>query len=259
MINPTSADSTILMNKDTDVVKPVSLFAGHELKPLPLHNGPVINNAPRYYWPGVVLLFIFCLLVSIKITDPKKIYRIILSSFSLQVAKQLYREDYRLSKRVSVFLSIGFVLTLAFLVHIVNNYFGLMLRGVNPLKQYLFFVAVVVSMYLVKLLTNYFLSFVFKTEELFREYVFNVFVFCQTAGIVLFPFVICLQYAKCPPEWLLYPGMVIYAGFYILRMLRGFVISMIEQNIGILYIFLYLCALEILPFLVLIKFLLVNF
>jgi hypothetical protein len=52
---------------------------------------------------------------------------------------------------------------------------------------------------------------------------------------------------------------VICLGFFVLRLFRGFLISVSEQNVGIIYIFLYLCGLEILPLLILIKFLMTNF
>ena len=67
---------------------------------------------------------------------------------------------------------------------------------------------------------------------------FNVFIFAQTLGIILFPFIICLQFTKYTAEWFLYPALIICAGFYGLRMLRGFIISSTEQNIGIIYIIL---------------------
>jgi hypothetical protein len=76
---------------------------------------------------------------------------------------------------------------------------------------------------------------------------------------VLFPFIICIQFSRYSTELFLYPAIIICIVLYLLRIFRGFVISVMEQNVGIFYIFLYLCALEILPIFVLIKFLLVNF
>ena len=179
--------------------------------------------------------------------------------FSLQEAKQLFREEFKLTKRMSVFLGLAFILVAAFLIQITNQYFGLILQEKSPLIQYVFFVCVLISMYLVKFISNYILAFISSNNDLGKEYLFNVFVFSQTIGIILFPFVVCLQFTKYPTEWFVYPALVICAGFYLLRMFRGFIISVGEQSVGILYIFLYLCALEILPLLVLIKFLLVNF
>ncbi len=219
----------------------------------------VLRAVNPYYWPIILLFCVFAIYVYLNVTNPKKLLRVFISVYSNQVSKQLYREDYRLSKSMSVFLSVGFVLIVSFLIYITNNYFGLILKGVYPAKQYLFFVSVITLMYIIKLITNYVLGYATLTSELNSEYTFNVFVYCQTLGVLLFPLAICIQFSKYPTELFLYPAIIICGLFYVLRFARGFIISVIEQNVGIVYIFLYLCALEILPLLVLIKFLLVNF
>lgn len=242
---------------DTLINNPISIFAEHSLQPT--HTTPVFREGSTSYWPGILLFLVFALYVSIKVSDPKKIMKVFASVFSMQAAKQLLREDYKLNRRVSVFLTFGFVVTAAFMAFITNNYFGLILKEDSPIKQYLFFVGVIIAMYFIKYITTYFLSYIIGEYELGREYFFNVFIFNQTAGVVLFPVVLCIMFSKFSPELFLYPGIIICAVFFMLRLFRGFVISTLEQNIGVLYIFLYFCGLEILPLLVLIKFLLNNF
>ena len=102
-------------------------------------------------------------------------------------------------------------------------------------------------------------SIITTKHELGSEYIFNVFLHSQVIGIILFPMVVCLQFSRYPIEWFLYPSMVIYILFFTLRTFRGFVIASSEQNSGFLYIILYFCALEILPLLVLVKFLVNHF
>ncbi|MBP8034202.1 MAG: DUF4271 domain-containing protein [Bacteroidia bacterium] len=251
----TKTDS--IANKDSLLAETSSIFSGHTLKPI--HTTPIFNASSTSYWPGILLFLIFSIYVLIRISEPKKILKIFISVFSLQEAKQLFREEFKLTKRASLFLAIGFVLVVAFLIQITNQYFGIILTEQSHLKQYVFFVGVICATYLIKFLANYLLAFISSNNDLGKEYLFNVFVYSQTIGIILFPLIVCLQFTKYPAELFLYPALVICAGFYVLRMFRGFIISVTEQNVGILYIFLYLCALEILPLLVLIKFLLVNF
>ncbi len=234
-----------------------SIFSGHSL--IKTHDYPLFNPSNPSYWPGIVLFFIFSIFVLIRISEPKKIIKVFTSVFSIQEAKQLFREEFKLTKGVSILLGISFILIMSFLAQVINEYFGLILNEYSQLNQFLFFIAVVSLTYLIKFSVNYTLAFITSNEELGKEYLFNVYVFSQTIGIILFPIVICLQFTKYPVEWFLYPAIIICGGFYALRMFRGFVICTSEQNIGILYIFLYLCGLEILPLLVLIKFLLVNF
>jgi hypothetical protein len=249
----------MLLLPTTDTIKQVavSVFSNHSLQPIDAI--PLFRNGTTYYWPVLFLFFVFSIYVYLNITNPKKLLQVFLSVYSNQASKQLYREDYRLAKSTSVLLSIGFIIVMSFLVFIINTYFAFILKGLYPFKQFLFLTAVITLMYIIKLGTNYFISFSTKNEELNNEYTFNVFISCQTLGVILLPLVICIQFSRYPTEWFLYPAMIICGIFFALRFVRGFIISAIEQNVGILYIFLYLCTLEILPLLVLIKFLLVNF
>lgn len=249
------ADSLTLKGVQTESYP--SLFAGHSLKAI--HQTPMLKINEPTYWQGIILFVIFSIYVLIRVSEPRKILKVFTSVFSLQESKQLFREEFKLTKRLSILLGIGFILVVAFLIQFTNQYFGLILHDYSHLQQYIFFVMVVSLVYLVKFFANYILAYISSNNELSREYIFNVFVFAQTIGIVIFPLIICLQFTKYPTEWFLYPALIICAGFYGLRIFRGFIISTAEQSIGIIYIFLYLCALEILPMLVLIKFLLVNF
>ena len=247
----------VVAQTDTTNLHSQSVFLGHELKPI--HSDPILTFPHNLYWPSIVLFLVFIFYIYIKIADPKKIVTIFFSGFSLQASKQLMREDYKLYKRVSLFLSFNFILIFSFLLFIINDNKGLILQGYSELTQYLFFVFVTIFVCFIKILVTIGVSHITSTTEIGKEYIFNFFVFCQIIGAVSFPFTVFLQFSKCPPEWFLYPVVTICSCFYILQLYRGLTISVLEQNIGILYIILYLCALEILPLLVLVKFILTNF
>lgn len=246
-----------LLHKASSLADNTSIFYGHSLKVI--HPSPIINTKQQSYWQGLLLFILFSIYVVIRVSEPKKILKIFISVFSLQEAKQLFREEFKLTKRISLLLGIGFILIIAFLMQLTNEYFGSILNNYSHLQQYLLFVVVICLTYLIKFIVNYTLAIISSNTELGKEYFFNVFIFSQTIGVIILPLIICLKFTKYPTEWFLYPALIICGGFYALRLFRIFIVSTTEQNIGILYIFIYLCALEILPLLVLIKFLLVNF
>lgn len=242
---------------DSIITTTHSVFFGHSLQPS--HHTPVFRAGEVSYWPVWIIFITLALYILVRISDSKKFLKVLVSPFSLQVSKQLLREDYKINKRVSAVLSLCFILVMAYMTYLTNHYFGLILEGVKPIRQFAFFALVICAMYLIKFSTNMFLAILTDTKDLAREYGFNVFVFCQTLALLLLPLIICIQFSRYSTELFLYPAYIICLLFYILRLFRGFVVSVIEQGIGILYIFLYLCALEILPLLVLVKFLVVNF
>lgn len=251
-----------IISTDTNVAvfTHFSMFKNHSLQPIASHKGlPVLTNSPVYYWPSVLLFLVFSLYVLIRVTDNRRIIKIVVSIFNLQVAKQLKREDYKLYKRVSIILSFCFVLVFAFLLFKINNHFELILTDNSSYVKYLFIVSLIIGAYTVKLSVNKLLGFITKTTELEDEYLFNVFLHAQVIGLFLLPFVAFMQFSPLPTEWFMFPSMVICCLFFCLRVFRGFVIGALEQNSGFVYIILYFCALEILPLFVFAKFLINHF
>jgi hypothetical protein len=91
-------------------------------------------------------------------------------------------------------------------------------------------------------------------QELFDEHLVTVYNSYRFLSILLLAIVIMLAYtAVLPEKFLLGAGIVIFLIFYLLRTFRLFLIFM-KRNISVLYLILYLCALEILPVLILIRY-----
>jgi hypothetical protein len=233
------------------------IFRGHLLKPV--HSAAVFNNAEVHYWPFIVLFFTVTLLVILKVTSPVRTFRVLNAAYSLQVAKQIEREDYSPFKRVPLVLSIVFILTGAFLFYKLNESLGSVLQDKEGYVQYIFFVLVVAGALLLKFVVNKFISVVTGSYYVFNEYINNSFIINQAIGIVLLPVMIVAELSPINATWLVLPGLLFLCFGYLLRLYRGFVFAALEEGIGFLQLFVYLCALEILPLLVLVKFLVVNF
>ncbi|HWY11292.1 MAG TPA: DUF4271 domain-containing protein [Bacteroidia bacterium] len=233
------------------------LFHDHLLKPI--HDTAIFNTLEHLYWPSFVLFLSLCLLVLLKATSPQKTFRVLNAAYSLQVARQIEREDYGPLKRVSIVLSIVFVLMTAFLFYKLNLLYGSVLSKNGSLFQYLFFVLVIVLAYSVKLIMANVVGFVTQTTNIFSEYVNNTLIINQSIGVILLPVMVIVEVSPVNPEWFVFPAILFLVLGYVLRLYRGFLFAGIEGGVGLLQLFVYLCALEILPLLVLIKFLVVNF
>lgn len=233
------------------------VFKNHLLKPI--HDTAIFNNSQQLYWPSVVLFVVLCLLVLLKATSPQKTFRVLNAAYSLQVARQIEREDYGPLKRVSIVLSVVFVLITAFLFYKLNLIFGSVLSKNGGLFQYLFFVLIIVLVYSVKLIVAGIIGYVTQTSLVFNEYINNTLIINQSIGVILFPVMVIVELSHINPVWVVLPAALFLVLGYLLRLYRGFLFAGIEQGMGLLQLFVYLCALEILPLLVLIKFLVVNF
>jgi len=92
-----------------------------------------------------------------------------------------------------------------------------------------------------------------KKEE-FHEYLVGVYQSYRYGALVIFIMVILLMYTRFfPPEVYFYTGIFTLGLMYLVRILRLLIIFM-KRNISIFYLILYLCALEILPVVISVKY-----
>jgi hypothetical protein len=85
-------------------------------------------------------------------------------------------------------------------------------------------------------------------------YIFNISIINSILGIALFPVAVIMLFTEIPDFHILIYSSLLIAGItYIYRLIRGFDIGLSHQNYSPFHLFLYLCALEIAPLLVIIK------
>ncbi|MCU0455363.1 MAG: DUF4271 domain-containing protein [Bacteroidales bacterium] len=100
------------------------------------------------------------------------------------------------------------------------------------------------------MLTGWFSS----SDEIFREYTITIYQAYRYAGFASFLLSVLLAYTGIfLPELLFLSGFIIFAVLYIMRTARLFLIFM-KRGVSILYLILYLCALEFLPVVVIVKY-----
>ncbi|MCX6333957.1 MAG: DUF4271 domain-containing protein [Bacteroidia bacterium] len=91
-------------------------------------------------------------------------------------------------------------------------------------------------------------------KEAFDEYIVTFYQSYRYLALILFVLVILLSYTKIfSSRTLFLAGYISFAAFYMLRIVRLFLIF-IKRNVSVLYLILYLCALEILPVAVVTKY-----
>lgn len=90
--------------------------------------------------------------------------------------------------------------------------------------------------------------------EIFKEYLVSIYTFYRLIAISFFIIVILMTYTSLIPfSSLMMSGLVVLGIMYFIRIIRLLVIF-INRNISIFYLILYLCALEIMPVLIAIKY-----
>ena len=228
-----------------------SLFKNHLLETKDFNPRP--NSISDQYWISCLLLLIFTIYVWLKIAYRKKIKQNFNAFFTNRAITQL-SEEQALSSRLSVFLSIIFVVVWSLFIYQLNSFYGWHLSSQSGLLFYLQLCAIIVLTYFVKMETVKLLGFIFKTENESSEYIFNIFLFNKMTGLFLLPVVVCIAFCKqISPHYFIHIGLILLALMFLYRSLRGFIIAFGNSKISRFYLFVYLCTLEILPLIVLTK------
>jgi hypothetical protein len=91
-------------------------------------------------------------------------------------------------------------------------------------------------------------------KEIFREYLISIYQGYRLAGLILLVMSILILYTTfIPINILFHTGFVIVALLYLIRVFRLFLIF-INRHVSIFYLILYLCALEILPVVIIVRY-----
>ncbi len=236
--------------KDTSIAP--SLFENHLL--------PVKNNKPEIHITNYdfvitgVLLFLYILFVWMYVSDHKKLSQIIKGFYINRNSNQLSRNELSIGNRVSIFLFIFFVITLTLFINRIMRYYGFQFFTNNVTLGYIVTTIALTVAYSVKFATIKLMGYIFNVQKEANDYLRTVFLFCNTLGLFMLPVVICLTFVKqISPIVFMYAGIGIIITFFVIRMVRGFILGLNSSEISKIYLFMYLCTLEILPFVIMVK------
>jgi hypothetical protein len=233
------------------------IFQNHNLKPI--HEFAVFNNSSPLIWPSVTIVLGFIIFIFLKITAYPKLINTFRSSYSIQAVRQMEREEFNPFNPTSFALSFLFVIMLSFFLYKLNAHFGEVLSQKSDLAQYLFFVLCICVFLPIKFGLKKIIGFVTDTPELSNEIFYNNLVINQSLGLVMLPIMAVLEFSKINEKYVLIATIILLFTGMCMKLYRGIVFSLFENHIGLLQVFIYLCALEILPFLVFIKIVITNF
>jgi hypothetical protein len=177
----------------------------------------------------------------------------------MQSLRQLERDESSSLKFYSIALLFFFLLNFAFFLYKVNCNYKYVLVEQSSFVQFSFFVFLVLVAFLVKFGVTRLLTFSLSDSNLLPEFNYSSIVISQTLGVFLFPFMVLAELGKVNQLLFLSIAAVILLAMQAFKWYRGIVFSLVENRVGLLQIFTYFCSLEILPALVVVKFVIEKF
>lgn len=210
-------------------------------------------------WIPGILIGCFIVLAWVQFFYPKRLRQILIAPFSKRHLSQLVREGDLFSERLTVGLGLIYLFIFPLLAYQVYDLlsgqkYGYLFSGMTV---YAFITGGLLLFWTLKILLMKFLGGVFRTGQATDDYLMNNLLFNFLIGIVLLPLLVFVIYLKS--VLLLKISLIITLLLFTLAFVRGFLIGISLSRFSYLFLFVYLCSLEILPLLVLMKLLRLYF
>jgi len=182
----------------------------------------------------------------------KRLRQIFYAPLSQRFLNILTKEGSIFRERSSLVLSIVYVFTFSLLLSLLlKELIPERLAGYRDYEIFIICVAGLFLFWLLKTSAIRFVGSVFHTMPATLDYLQNILAFSFITGLILLPFMILTIFLSS--NILLYISLIIIGLLYFFRVMRGFFIGISLKKFSYLFLFVYLCSLEILPLLVILK------
>jgi hypothetical protein len=203
-------------------------------------------------WTFLLILIGWTIFASLRFGFSKYIVQVFQSIFNFTISSRLYREQGYNNNFGPFRLNLIFYLFLPFPIYLIAKDNGVSLMGFSGIELYVIVLVVVDAYFLTKILLYKILGSVFSQKEVAGELVFNMMLYHNVLGMILLP--VATFHSWVPAlgfvSLFLVPGLILI--FYLLSLVRSIYFA-IRTGISVFYLILYLCALEILPILLVVK------
>lgn len=213
-----------------------------------------IASKNHLFWIFFLVLAFFTTVVSISRKRLEQSYRAFLNDNFLRQLHRVNQGSFSLSYFL---LYLSFFLNAGIFIYLAANYFG---ANLPQRFGWIFLICLGVAIaFLLKHLLLFFIQSVFPISKEIKLYSFSIMVFSIILGIALLPINILAAFA---PEGVMktaiWGGLGAILAIYLFRSLRGLSIASRYMMLHSFHFLLYLCAVEILPIVVLLKLILLR-
>lgn len=218
-----------------------------------------IRESNPLFFSVPVLIIIASLISFVRHKDTNKIKHFVIALINDRFTKQLLREDRISSQTSSFLLGIVFILTYSIFFSLLHFIYGFNRQETSFTTSFMLISTAITLFFITKIIIIRLSGLLLNSNELVSEYIYNVFIFNSISSIIIIPLVIfCVLNTEIPTSLFLNSAMFIVSVSYIFRSLKIIYSGITSTPISGFYIFLYICVLEILPLVVLVKILYLN-
>ena len=220
--------------------------------------GMQLVERARIHEPTWYFIYLFILLgiyAWINIYYGNVVTQIYQSSTNFKAANRMFKNTGQLQSQLDLVLYMFYFLSMGFFLYYLEQKVQIFPYGLRGGMLLLFNIALLTGMFFGRVVTHNIAGLLFSNLKIVREYLYNMFVFNKLMGQVVLPLTFLLVYTRgILQEVVFWTGITVVLGIMILRLFRGLLFSY-KKEVLIFYMFLYLCALEIAPLVLLYRWL----
>lgn len=207
-------------------------------------------------WYFLVLIVILAGIAWARIAFGRFLNLIWISAYSYQFASKTLSEQSVLQKRFGLAMDLLYLINGSLFLFLLNLHFNPGIFPESGIEVVLISFLLLFSLLLFRVFVMRFTAFLFQRNELFKGFLYHFFIYNKVIGMVITPFLIAIPYSEGPlKEILIYTGVSLIVINQLIRLFRA-AVYVFKNVVLFFYLILYLCTLEILPILVVIKVLL---
>jgi hypothetical protein len=206
-------------------------------------------------WYFIYLFTLLGIYAWINIYYGNVITQIYQSSTNFKATVRMFKNTGQLQNQLDLVLYVFYFLSMGFLLFYLEQRTEILPYNLQGGLLLLFNFALLASLLFGRVVIHNIAGLLFNRLKIVREYLYNMFIFSKLMGLVVLPLTFLLVYTKgILQQVVLWTSIVIILGILVLRIIRGMVFSY-NKEVLIFYMFLYLCALEIAPLVLLYRWL----
>ncbi len=203
-------------------------------------------------WILPVLMICFAIIAWIRVSYRSRFTQLVQAFYSKQSMNLLIREGGGAYDLINLSLGFIFICSVALLLfQFLESRSGPAASGSLHFLLFLVLAGSIVLWLVFRLFLVRLLGWTFRTFEITSQYLMSSMTYHFMIGIILLPFLVIIAYTHS--DLILYISLGITGILFLLKLFRGIVIGLSDTKFSIFYLFFYLCTVEILPILTIIK------
>lgn len=216
---------------------------------------------PGFDWAIGIILLILLIMAFIQKAFRSKVSELINAFTSNRFVRQLLREESVMTNRTTISLLLVFLMSFSLFVAIASDYGGYLPEQLSGINAFLIVTGLSLGYLLFKSIFLAVTGSLLEIEAELQEYRFNVVLFNIMLGLLMLPLVVGLLFLGgkgllTPTKIaLIWTGIILTSTLFTSRLIKLFYLGVVSTNFSRFYIILYICTLEILPLLVIFKYL----